>query len=236
MSAGDERSKRHLRLMTEVLPEPDRASETGPRARTLAHMHRLLAVAAAAGALGTACTKEATNDTINTGDPSKDRTAVDPSAAGTTTPPAQNTVATASGETTSGPPGGYAVVDPLPPPAQCAGAAETVAATATWKASGDGGVAIEVRLRKPSNKDFAYSRKSKVTPYDATIVATSMTGGDLVVTIVPDKGETSVGIYVPIDCPPRDGSVTVQIDLSGAPSGTKPSPGTAVKVSVYDRS
>jgi hypothetical protein len=232
MSAGDTKSKRHLRLMSEVLPRPDRASATGPRARTLAHMQRLLTVAAAAGALGAACTKEATSDTIQTGDPSKDRTAVDPSAAGTTTSQIPSTVATAPEETPGGPTG-YAVVDPLPSPGVCAPAANSVNGNATWRARSGGGMAIELRLPKPGRRDVAYARTSQMAAYQAKIASTSITGGALLVTLIPEKDARFVALQVPIDCSAGAAHLAVNLELTTAP-GHQPSPGDSITLTVSD--
>jgi hypothetical protein len=231
MSAGDTKSKRHLRLMSEVLPKPDRASETGPRARTLAHMQRLLTVAAAAGALGTACTKETTSDTI-TGDPSKDRAAVDPSAAGATAVQKPNTAATAPEETPGGP-AGYGVVDPLPSPGICAPAADSVKGTATWRARSGGGMAIEVRLPRPSRRDVAYARTSQMVAYQAKIASTSITGGALLVTLIPEKDAPTIVLSVPIDCSAGPAHLGVNLLPATAP-GHQPSPGDSITIAVSD--
>ena len=226
--------KRRLRLMNEVLPAPDRASASPPRTRTMANMNRLLAIAA----LGAACTKEGSSNTIKPDEATKPKPTSEPTATATATTvttvedTAPSTTATTSGTATS-PTAGYLVVDMLPPPAKCAGSAATITPTAAWKSSAGGALAIEIRLRKPARPDAFYSKKSAPTAYSATIVGTAFTGGEIVVTIIPDKGATYAGLYVPLECKAGDERLNVEIDLSSI--ATKPpSSGTAVKVSLYD--
>jgi hypothetical protein len=125
------------------------------------------------------------------------------------------------------------VVDMLPPPAKCAGAASTITPTAAWKTSSTGAMGIEVRLRKSTRPDVLYSSKSSPSGYGGTIVATSLTGSEVVITLVPDSGATYAGLYVPLECKAGDERLNVELDLSAAPAGS-PKSGTPVKVTLYD--
>ncbi|HEY3254506.1 MAG TPA: hypothetical protein VGJ91_11170 [Polyangiaceae bacterium] len=141
--ADDEKPRRRLKLMNEVLPSPSAAPDaTGPRARTLSHLQRLMSAAA----LLAACNKE----TAGPGPagygvvdpmppPAQDHNKPDgsalPDAADATAPTASVTpapsassagpVASASASATPNkvvpkPPPighGYGVVDPMPTPA-----------------------------------------------------------------------------------------------------------------------
>src|SRR5436190_21723735 len=100
-------------VLPEVLPDPRRPKElSAPRNRTVAHMQRLLATAAAVGVATVSCGKE--------------KAATDPSGEHK----GCGKKGSSSGDQTSS--SGYAVVDPMPPPALCPDVAPTVKATATF--------------------------------------------------------------------------------------------------------
>jgi len=207
------RSKRRLRLMPEVLPDPTPHHVQGaPRTRTLDHLRRLMALAATTASLGVACTKEG-EPPIRKEDEStakKKSTPPDPTTTTTTTAP----------DTASTPTIGYGVVDPMPPPAMCAGLAASVAATATWK-----GAAIELKLPKSSRPDSKWSRKDPPTIYSGKITKTTWVGDDLVLEIVPDAGVPLVSVYVSAACTAGDEHVNIGLDV-----GTK----GAVRLTLYD--
>ena len=110
-------------MLPEVLPDPRRPATgaSAPRHRTMAHMQRLLATAAAVGV----------------------------ASAGVGTVAATGAATAGCGKSTKVPDGktdggavenngntsGYAVVDPMPPPAHCPGVARTVAASAKFVAA-----------------------------------------------------------------------------------------------------
>src|SRR5579859_5210587 len=138
-------------------------------------MRKMMALAAATGAMGVGCTKE---DTIKS-DNATDKPVTNP--VNTTSIPSDSMSTTPSDTaTTVGPPtppsAGYMVVDMLPPPAKCAGASSTITPTAAWKTSSTGAMGVEVRLRKSTRPDVIYSSKSTPSGYGGTIVATSLTG------------------------------------------------------------
>jgi hypothetical protein len=222
--------KKRLKMLPEVLPSPQGVNANGPspRARTMAHMQRLLAVAAAAtGAM--ACPKEGASDIK--ADDSKTKTTVDPTSTATT---AATTDPTSTAPTTTATPTnpGYVVVDPMPPPAMCSGAASTISTSASWKTSASGALGVEVHLRKSSRADVSYTSKAAPTAYSGTIVATSFSPSEVVITMVPDKGATYAGLYVPLACSAGDEHLNVQLELPAPPA--VPTAGTPVKVTLYD--
>lgn len=210
-----------------------------PRQRTLAQMKKMLAVAAA-GAMGAACSKEESQTVIRadeakskpTSSPSDPKTTPTPVPSPTPSAPPSDSATVVSPP--SPPSAGYMVVDMLPPPAKCAGAAATITPTAAWKTSSTGSMGIEVHLRKSTRPDVAYSSKSAPTAYGGTIVATSLTGTDVIITVVPDAGSTYAGLYVPLECKAGDEKLTVEFDLSTFKPGSSPKSGTPVKVTLYD--
>ncbi len=208
-------SKRRLRLMPEVLPDPTKQhhAQGAPRTRTLEHMRRLMAMAATTAALGVACTKEGAPPI---------RKEDDSTAKKKSTPPDPTTAETATASATAVDTGtiGYGVVDPMPPPAKCAGLAASVAATATWK-----GKVVELKLPKTTRPDGKWSRKDPPTAYSGKITKTTWIGDDLVLEIVPDSGAPLVSVYVSASCAAGDEHVNVSVDVS--------KPGTAV-ITLYD--
>jgi len=220
--------KKRLKMLPEVLPSPQGVNGSSPRARTMAHMNKLLAIAAAASAM--ACPKEGASDIK--GDDTKTKTTVDPTSTTTTTPTATDTAATAPTTTSTPTNPGYVVVDPMPPPAMCSGAAATISTSAAWKTSATGALGIEVHLRKSTRPDVAYTTKSAPTAYSGTIVSTSFSPSEVVIMMVPDKGSTYAGLSVPLSCSSGDEHLNVQLELSAAPAA--PTAGTPVKVTLYD--
>ncbi|MEO7096742.1 MAG: hypothetical protein ABI175_26020 [Polyangiales bacterium] len=217
---------RKLRLLPEVLPDPTaKAAEGSPRARTVRHMQRLLAMAAATTAL--ACTKEgepgirkeneATTKKKPTADPTATETATATATASTTAEP----------DPTVGP--GYGVVDPMPPPAKCAGAAASIKAVGAWKTDKLGAY-VELKLPKPTMPDTKYDRKAAPYASGGKIGAPTYVGDDLVLHVVPDAGSTTVWVYASVTCTAGPEHVSLQVDLS---AGT--APGSAVKISMYDQ-
>lgn len=148
--SDEQRPKRHLTLMPEVLPRPTQLPSTEgtpvreTRTRTLDHMRKLLASAAATSAVlagcgpeaadkpsGTASQKPTTSASATASASSSAATSADPSASASSSPPPSASTASASASSASStsptasakptltprhPPTGYMVVDPVPPP------------------------------------------------------------------------------------------------------------------------
>ena len=186
-------------VMPEVLPDPRHPrGVSSPRARTMAHMQRLVATAAAlgvttaAGAFELGCGK-------------------------TTKVPGDNEPDGKSGPPKPLDPGntsGYAVVDPMPPPAHCAGVAQLVRATAKFvKVGAD--IQLEVRFPNPVGRDdYKYSGKV-ATSYGGTVVSTAQKPDAVTVTIKPDATATNATITVKGNCNAGPSSVMANVTWTG---------------------
>jgi hypothetical protein len=193
MNNHEQRKK--LKLLPEVLPPPINSSSKSPRQRTAERMVALVALTAAA------CSKE-DPVSIRPEDPSKmKKTQTNPDPTTTTTTTATTTAPTTTSVTpTSSPTPGYMVVDPLPPPAKCAGLASTIKATAAWK-TGATGSFIELKLPKPGKPDAKYGKTPTTTPvYGGKLLSIAPAGDGLVVQVVPDSGSTNVYVYIEAAC------------------------------------
>ncbi len=142
--------------------------------------------------------------------------------------------------------GGYAVVDPMPPPAQCEGLVATISAFTTWNSAGN----ITLKLSKPTLAGASYNLPA-APPTDAGpdaspalgaapgairvnhghLVAVSQAGGALVLEIAPDPGTSYVAVEVPATCPAGEETVLAEIRLE---RGTDPKP--KLSVALYDQS
>lgn len=215
-------TKRKLKLMSEVLPDPTANRGPGsPRQRTLEHMRRLLAVSVAAtAALG--CSKE-DQPAIRPEDPSKMKKAnpePEPTTVTTTSPSVTSTVPTTSPTPT------YAVVDPLPPPAACPGLAASIKASAAWK-SVDGGAFLELKLPKPGRADAKYGKTPTTTPvYGGKLLSISASGGGVTVQVVPDAGSKDVYVYIEAECSTGTERVYASMSFTG--------PGSPISVVLSD--
>jgi hypothetical protein len=217
---------RKLRLLPEVLPDPTaKAAHGSPRARTMRHMQRLLAMAAATTAI--ACTKEGEPGIRKETDTPKNKATTDPTTPTTATATVTATASTAEPDPTIGP--GYGVVDPMPPPARCSGAAASIKASGAWK-SDKSGPFVEVKLPKPTMPDTKFDRKSPPSVSSGKLKATTWVGDDLVLQIVPDAGATNVSIYTSVTCTAGPEHVAVDVDVS-----TSKTPGSSVKIDLYDQ-
>jgi len=188
--------RRRLKLLPEVLPDPTASRGPGsPRQRTVEHMRRLLTASVAATAV-LGCSKE-DQVAIRPEDPSKmkkSKADPEPTTTTTTSPTVTSTTPTTSPTPT------YAVVDPLPPPAACAGLASTIKATASWK-SADGGSFLELKLPKPGRADAKYGKTPTTTPvYGGKLLSIVEAGGAVTVQVVPDAGSKDVYVYIEASC------------------------------------
>ena len=185
---------RRLKLLPEVLPPPNAPSMTSPRHRTTERLGALLAMAAAA-----ACSRE-DSVAIRPEDPSKMKKS-NPDPEPTTVTTTTTTASATSTVPTSVPtPPSYMVVDPLPPPAKCAGLASTIKATAAWK-TGATGSFLELKLPKPGRPDAKYGKTLMTTPvYGGKLLSIVPAGDGLVVQVVPDAKALDVYVYVEAAC------------------------------------
>ncbi len=214
-------SNRRLKLLPEVLPPPNAASSSSPRARTTERLAALVAIAAAS-----ACSRE-DPVSIRPEDPTKMKKAntnPDPTttATTTTTAPSATTVTPTSVPT----PPSYMVVDPLPPPAMCAGLAATIKASAAWK-TGATGSFLELKLDKPGLAGAKYGKTPLTTPvYGGKLLSIAPAGDGLVVQVVPDGSAKYVYVYVSASCPAGTERVYAEMTFT--------STGGPVKVTLSD--
>src|SRR5262245_33407047 len=153
--------KRRLKLMPEVLPAPDRARPGGARQRTVAHMQRMAQAAAAVASAS--CSREPTNtQTVVIPPTTSTSTATTTAVATAPTVTATATATPTAPPTVTAPPTGYAVVDPMPAPARCAGLARTTKTIAAWKKDATG-TFLEITVTLPTGGTFA-AQFDKATP------------------------------------------------------------------------
>ncbi len=214
-------------LMNEVLPAPSGPfGDASPRSRTLAKMERLLSLAATSAAIG-GCSNGATPTPPIVDIPPVGSAGPSIVAGTNTAPPPVKTVATM--EPRPDPPIGYAVVDPLPPPAVCAGVAPTVKATATWKQDASG-LVVEIALGKPGFAGSSYVVGSPPTAYGGKIIHTKAAADSMLVRVAPSAGTTSIGLSVAVQCAPGQSHLNVNVELKGAGKA-----GATLGAALYDR-
>jgi hypothetical protein len=126
--------------------------------------------------------------------------------------------------------GGYGVVDPMPAPAQCMGVAETIQATAVWKAKEGGGFVVELTLSKPGRADASYVAGEQVSSWNGKITAAQVTADSAVITIEPPAGEPNANALVGVTCTQGAGHVFAALDVSAPPVA-----GAAVPVRLEDQ-
>lgn len=218
---------RKLRLLPEVLPDPTaKAAEGSPRARTVRHMQRLLAMAAATTAM--ACAKDGEPGIRKENEATtKKKPTADPTVTTTATASETATATATIPDPTTGP--GYGVVDPMPPPAKCSGAAASIKAVGTWKTDKSGPY-VEVKLPKPTMPDAKYDRKTPPYASGGKVGGITFVGDDMIVHVVPDAGSPTVWVYTSVTCTAGLEHVAVQIDIS-----TGKTPGSTAKIDLYDQ-
>lgn len=206
-------SNRRLKLLPEVLPPPNASASSAPRARTSERLAALMAIAAAS-----ACSRE-DPVSIRPEDPSKVKKAntnPDPTTTATTTTTVAPTVASVVPTSVPTPPS-YMVVDPLPPPALCAGLAATIKASAAWK-TGATGSFLELKMDKPGMSGAKYGKTPTTTPvYGGKLLSIAPAGDGVVVQVVPDAAATFVYVYISASCP--SGTERVYAEMSFTKSG-----------------
>ena len=220
--------KRRLEMLPEVLPKPEKLAPRGDvRARTMQHMQRMVATATALGAAAS-CAKSDTTTTQTVTVPSASTTA--PATATATTPPHASATATATATTVptvSGPPDtGYAVVDPMPMPSRCQGAAGASRATASFVQQGKD-LVLKINVKLGGGATW---NGNSLTPYAGVVKNVSANATkDTLDIILP---ATTSGVGIPVHCPAGD--ATVSAEIASLPA--KPKVGDSPAVSLYDRS
>ncbi len=205
------KSKRRLELMPEVLPAPTK--ETGNasvRARTMGHMHKMMAAAGAVAGCSRAITQGDNTITI----PPATSASTSPSTA--TIPSAPSTIVatpTAPVPTVpSGPATGYMVVDMLPSPARCYGVGASVKATAVWRQDTTGLYAeLTLNGTVPANA----FQPNAVSVWGGAVMSTGGTAQTVLIKVRPSPGNTSFGASVDVACSGTTGAVVATVQLTG---------------------
>jgi hypothetical protein len=215
--------KKRLQIMPEVLPAPTRVrGASDVRGKTVAHMQRLLATAAALPLAD--CTRTDTQQGTQT------VTIPVASASATTSDTVQGSLlpppSTTPPKPTATPPDmGYAVVDPMPAPARCMGLAAASKATAVFKKDASG-LVLEVTLVLPTGgawPNTSFLAGGTPSAWSGTIVSTRTVGMTSVAKVRVPAGSTSAGVTFPIDCPAGQGNISVNVSFPGISEAAKTS-------------
>jgi hypothetical protein len=221
---SDERRKE---LMPEVLPAPTPRQSGTPRQRTLGHMNRLLAMAAGGAALA-GCSKpvprEQGSTVVNVPQPKETATGDDkpppPRASGSVmVPPTEPEVPPE--------PTGYAVVDPMPPPARCVGLASGIKVTAKWKSA----TTIEVDLGTPSMSGAQYVTTEAPQIWGATEKKKTVSAKRITLLVEVTSGTTGFSASVAATCSAGPQHVSISVT---SPGGTALAKGTNPVVHLGD--
>jgi hypothetical protein len=214
--------KKRLQLMPEVLPAPTRAerSTTNVRGRTLMHMQRLLATAAAMPLAG-ACTKTDTQGTQTVTLPSSSASATTQGTVeGSLLPPPKET-ATAK-PTATAPDMGYAVVDPMPAPALCRGLATATTTTAVFKKDATG-VYLEISATLPTGTTWTgttFVPGQSPSPWSGTVMSSQISSNKATIKMRPTTGSTNIGVQLSITCSAGGGSIAFNATFPASPTET----------------
>jgi hypothetical protein len=128
------------------------------------------------------------------------------------------------GKTTKGPSSsgcgnsGYAVVDPMPPPAHCPGIAQTLAPTAAFEAGDAGALVLAMRLPLPKDRaDFKYVDDAPAYVYGCKVVSHAVEAEGTTTRVTVDPGVTSVSVSVKTTCNQGPGTIMANVSWTGAP-------------------
>ena len=217
--------KKRLQLMPEVLPAPTRAqTTTNVRIRTLTHMQRLLATAAALPMAG-ACTKTDTQGSQSVTIPSASAStpATQSTTEGSLLPPPKDTAS--AKPTVTAPDMGYAVVDPMPAPALCRGLATATTTTAVFKKDA-GGLYLELTATLPTGPTWTgttFVAGQTPSPWAGTIVSSQVTANKATLKMRPTASSQNIGVQLSISCSAGAGSIAFNATFPASPNeSTKP--------------
>ena len=215
---------RRLQLMPEVLPAPTKVAKSeSVRARTVAHMQRLLATAAAIPLAD--CTRADTQGSQTVTIPVSSATApasTTASTQGTLLPPPTATVTATATATATAPDMGYAVVDPMPAPARCLGLAAASKATASFKHSA-GEWVLDIAVTLPTGGAWtgtAFVTGSTISPWSGSIVTQNVASHSAKATLKLSPGSTTAGLTIPVSCAAGTGSIAITASFTGTPSAS----------------
>jgi hypothetical protein len=221
--------KKKLQLLPEVLPEPKRAASSGGgvRARTIAHMQRLVAAAAAGTSLA-GCTREGSLQDDHHATTGGSTVPTAPSGAHLDLPDSGNWATVPPVPTPPTATTGYAVVDPVPPPAACPGLASEIHTSARWKKTAGGTVAVEVVLPASSGADHVtYGGAADISVYGGTLASVPAPGTSQTFLVEPNAGLGAVSVSVSLKCNARPATLSLGLDVAGSRV-----PGSVVPMSV----
>lgn len=212
-------AKRSLKVLSVETPRVH--ARTSVRARTLVHLQQMVAATAL----------------MNCSRPVQSDTTITPKASGVDAGSASTTPATVA--TPAMPPTGYAVVDPMPSPARCYGAASSLSGKAVWKQDATGMfVELTIAPAPPASGVPAVVTgfdKVRTTVMGANMLTSDVRGTSLVLKVRPLAGNTFMSASVGVDCGPggtgMPGAVVASITLPVA----KAKVGDVVAVSLVDR-
>jgi hypothetical protein len=222
VSTADE-TKKKLRVLTsektvlpEVLPDPRRPTghAAPPRARTLAHMQRLLATAAAVSVAGSlSCGKESKTTQGGCNKPKEvNANAPDGGDVANDTPDANGM--------------GYAVVDPMPMPAYCRGIDALIHASAKVVEQPNGATHVIVTFPLPKDRaDFKYVSDAPVVGYGGSVVKSEHKADGLVVTMKADVASNPssyMTVSVKGTCNQGPTTLSASISWAGPPKTANP--------------
>jgi len=183
-------NKRRLRLLPEVLPDPTRGVATGSvRQRTIRHMNRLLALAATSASLGACSNGPVTGANAPPTDRGPDRKPVGHGLE----------IAVGLASDAPGRQDGYAVVDPIPPPATLRRPqiAQTIHARATRTSPST----FQLRLSEPGGSaGAAYSASSDRLVIGGTVVSSRVRASSARFDVRFEPHSESVTLYIPVQC------------------------------------
>jgi len=219
---SDDRKKE---LMPEVLPAPSHRPSGNPRQRTIGHMNRLLAMAATGAALS-ACEKPAPKQqgstVVNVPAPKT-------SAEGDDKPPPPRASDSVMVTPETPPePTGYAVVDPMPPPARCVGLANTVKTRVKWKSA----KSLEIELLAPSMPNAVYVTSEAPQVWGANAKKTTLTPKGVTMLVEIPAGSTGFSASVAASCPAGAQHISISVT---SPTGSALQKGTAPRVDLGDQ-
>ena len=202
-------------MLPEVLPDPRRpaAGASAPRHRTMAHMQRLLATAAAVGVASAGVGAVAATGAAAAG-------------CGKSTKVPDGKSDGSAAVDNNGNTSGYAVVDPMPPPAHCPGVAKAVAASAKFVAGDAGSAVLVVRFPNPKGRDdYTYLKDAVSVAYGGAVLKTEVKPDAVTVTVKPDATSTTsaatVTVTVKGHCDAGPSSIMARVSWTGlAKEGT----------------
>ncbi len=204
--------KRSLKVLSGDAPVT--RANSNVRARTLVHLQRMVAATALVN-----CSRPVQSETTITPKTTSD--------AGPFAPPTVSVPVT--------PPTGYAVVDPMPSPARCYGAAAGLIGKAVWKTDTTG-MYIEITVNPTGGgvpSTVTGFNKLSTSVMGANLISTDLRGLSMLVRARPLAGNTFMSVSIGVECGAMTTPGAVVLSMTLAPG--KPKVGDVISVSLIDR-